>query len=697
MVTKTGPRLRLLAILLGLLTSIQALAHLPSDSPIQGIGDSLRARWGDSPRDADGQFLWLTNPGPESAWLDNESAKAHQPADHDDIMWIRFTIPEGEWHQPILYFPQVLISFEIYADTTLIYQHAEFAPDDNLKFCSMTSYIVPLPDAPSGTVISCRIYSPYRKFIGISTQHRQILLGQQDDVVHHLFYDNVDSLILGSLFFFAGIISLAIFLLRFHYRIWYLLSFAMLACNIGIFYILSDAITSLLGISPRLTYYLGLFSFVAFPVGLYTFLEQITGEHKVLRRLWQFHLLYLAVVIPLDVTNIVLLPESGAYYSMAFAASTVIGMIIVGRAMMRGSRQARIFGIGFSVFALTGLHDLLAGLNVIPLWHWLSHWGMLVLILHLTYILEQTYSSNLRKLRVTAHELKRKTDMLEEYSANLEQRVADRTRDLATKNEQLVETMRDLKDAQAQMVMQDKMASLGNLVAGVAHELNTPMGAVVSAADVETRCIKILDKALDESTDIDELRASTRFQRARTSLLSSSELINSGSQRIAAILASLKSFVRLDEGAFQEVDLHEGLDSTLTLLHHETKNHVEVIKDYGDLPRLGCNAGQINQVFMNVLANAVQAIDDQGTITIATACSDDEVTIRIADTGRGIAAPDRERIFDPGYTTRGVGVGTGLGLSICYRIMQDHGGRIEVESVPGQGTVIELGLPVNRG
>ncbi len=696
MMMQTGSRLLLAVVLMGILTPAPCLAQPPARSPIIGLGESLRARWGDSPRDADGQFLWLTDPGPESAWLDQDLAKAQHPDDHDDIMWIRFTIPDGQWRQPILYLPQVFIAFEVYADTTLIYQHARFEPSNDLKFSSMASYIIPLHDEAAGTVISCRIYSPFREFIGINTQHRQILVGQQDEVVRFLFFDNVDSLVLGSLFFFAGVISLAIFLRRFHYRIWHLLSFAMLAINIGIFYILSDAITSLLGVPPQLSYYLSLFSFVAFPIGMYTFLEQITGEHTVLRRLWQFHLLYLAVVIPLDLANIVLLPESATFYSMAFAISTMIGMIIVIRAMKRGSRRARIFGAGFSVFAITGIHDLLAGLGVIPLTHWLSHWGMLALILHLAYILEQTYSNNLRKLRITAHELKRKTDQLEEYSANLEQRVEDRTRDLATKNEQLVETMHELQDAQAQMVMQDKMASLGNLVAGVAHEMNTPMGAVVSAADVETRCIKILDQALDDCTDIDELRASTRFQRARASLLSSNELINTGSQRIAAILGSLKSFVRLDEAAFQEVDLHEGLDSTLTLLHHEMKNRVEVVKEYGDLPRLACNAGQINQVFMNVLANAAQAIDDQGTITIATACTDGEVTVRVADTGRGIEDPDRERIFDPGYTTRGVGVGTGLGLSICYKIMQDHGGRIAVESELGKGTTIELGLPVSR-
>jgi len=638
-----------------------------SDTRVLELNNDLRIRWGDSPRDDQGRFWWLTEDPGGPNWLNQAAAAEHRPAEHGDIMWTRFRIPEGNWRQPILYLPQVLVSFEVYLDTTLIQRVGEFERSNDQKFTSRISHLIPLPENSGGAVISFRIYSPYRRFIGINTQNHQVLVGRQADIFRRLFFSNIDSLVLGSLFFFAGLISLVIFLRRLRHRIWFLVSFAWLACNIGAFYVLNDAISLLMGIPPPLSYYLGLIAFAAFPVGIYTFLEQIIGKNRVLRWLWRLHLIYLAVAIPLDLFRVVTLAESGMYYS-----------------------------VGFFLFALSGLYDLLAGMGVIPLMHWLSHWGMLALILCLSYILEQTYSNNLRQLRRSARELAAKSAALEEYSTTLEQRVKNRTHDLAEKNEHLVETMLQLKEAQAQMLVQDKMASLGNLVAGVAHEMNTPLGAVVSAADVESRCIDILEKEMEGSSNIEELRTSSRFQRARRSLLESNAVLKTGSKRIMAIMSSLRSFARLDEAAFQEVDLHEGLESTITLLQHEMKNRIEVVRDYGDLPRIGCNANQINQVFMNILVNAVQAVEGNGTITIRTERVEDHVVVKVTDTGPGISAADQKQIFDPGFTTKGVGVGTGLGLSICFKIIEGHRGKINVDSEVGRGTTMEIWLPATR-
>jgi len=697
--TMTTPRIRwgIAAAALVCLAALTAwAAPADPDTRVLELNDKLVSQWGDSPQDDQGRFLWLTEEPTGPTWLDWVTATDTRPADHDDIAWTRLRIPEGTWQQPILYLPQVLVAFEAYLDTTLIYRSGDFTPSNANKFTSMISHLIPLPENPGGSVLSFRIYSPYRKFIGINTMQHQVLLGAQADIFRKLFFANVDSLILGSLFFFAGLISLVIFLRRLRYRIWFLLSFAWLTCNIGAFYVLNDAITMLMGIPAPLAYYVGLISFAAFPVGIYTFLEQIIGKHLVLRWLWRIHLIYLAVAIPLDLLDIVWLSESGMYYSTGFAISILIGLGIVGQASVHGRREVQVFAVGFFVFALSGVHDLLAGMGVFPLWNWLSHWGMLVLIMCLSYIVEQTYSNNLRQLRLAAKELAAKTDALEEYSVTLEQRVENRTRDLAEKNEHLVETMLELKEAQAQMLVQDKMASLGNLVAGVAHEMNTPLGAVVSAADVEARCIDILDKEVDGCTDIEGLRSSSRFQKARRSLLESNAVLKTGSKRIMTIMSSLRSFARLDEAIFQEVNLHEGIDSTITLLQHDLKNRIEVVRDFGALPLVGCNANQINQVFMNVLMNAAQAIEGPGTITIQTTQAGGHAVIRVTDTGPGISPADQKKIFDPGFTTKGVGVGTGLGLSICYKIVEGHGGEIIVDSEPDRGTTIEIRLPLTR-
>ena len=153
---------------------------------------------------------------------------------------------------------------------------------------------------------------------------------------------------------------------------------------------------------------------------------------------------------------------------------------------------------------------------------------------------------------------------------------------------------------------------------------------------------------------------------------------------------------RLDEAELQDADLHEGLDSTLTLLHNELKNAIEVVQEYGDIPCVRCYPQELNQVFMNLLSNAIHAHDgESGQIRIRTWADDDAVHVSIADTGHGISADNLGRIFDPGFTTKGVGVGTGLGLSISYRIIEKHRGIIRVESDEGQGTCFTVSLPRN--
>jgi len=219
---------------------------------------------------------------------------------------------------------------------------------------------------------------------------------------------------------------------------------------------------------------------------------------------------------------------------------------------------------------------------------------------------------------------------------------------------------------------------------------------VNSAADVARRCIERIAGLLERSAGWKELEANRPFQQSLKLLRDNVGLISGASERIVTIVRSLKNFARLDEAEFKRVDLREGLESTLALVHHELKNRAEVIEEYGDIPSIACYPNQLNQVFMNLLVNAAQAIDGQGTITVRTYAEGEQVCVQIADTGKGIAPEHLERIFDPGFTTKGVGVGTGLGLSISYNIVQQHGGQILVESALGEGTTFTLKLPMRR-
>jgi signal transduction histidine kinase len=287
--------------------------------------------------------------------------------------------------------------------------------------------------------------------------------------------------------------------------------------------------------------------------------------------------------------------------------------------------------------------------------------------------------------------LREARDRIEAQQYSLEMANAE----LETKNRDLEDALEQLREAQQQLVMREKMASLGNLVAGVAHEINNPVGAVKSAADTTARSIDLVCRSLEESAGPGELKNNKRFLTALGILRDNNEITVTASERIADIVRSLKNFARLDEADFQEADIHEGLDSTLTLLHHQLKNRITVDKHYGDLPCILCYPNQLNQVFMNILSNAEQAIDGEGVIRITTERrGDDYVAIRIGDSGKGIAQSELKRVFDPGFTTKGVGVGTGLGLSISYNIVQKHRGKIEAKSEPGTGTEITITLPI---
>jgi len=251
-----------------------------------------------------------------------------------------------------------------------------------------------------------------------------------------------------------------------------------------------------------------------------------------------------------------------------------------------------------------------------------------------------------------------------------------------------------LRETQAQLVQSAKMASLGKLVAGIAHEINTPIGAVNSMQDTLFRTLEKL-KSTIETQHPEEQKKVSKLKENLKILDESKKVINSGTERVINIVKRLRSFARLDEAELKKVDIHEGLEDTLTLIHHDIKHNIQVKKTYGDLPPVSCYPGKLNQVFLNILVNAKQAIKGKGIIDITTYAKQKNVFIEIKDNGEGIDKEHLKKVFDPGFTTKGVGVGTGLGLSICYQIMQDHLGDILVKSEVNKGTTFTVVLPMD--
>jgi len=261
--------------------------------------------------------------------------------------------------------------------------------------------------------------------------------------------------------------------------------------------------------------------------------------------------------------------------------------------------------------------------------------------------------------------------------------------------DQLQRLLKQLQETQAQLVQSEKMAALSKLVAGVVHEMNTPIGTINSATNLSTRAITNILEVLETSQTLDEVKNSKRLQASLMALQNNIPVTVAASERITRIVSSLKSFARLDESTFQKTDIHEGLESTLPLIEHECKEQISVVKEYGDIPQVVCYPGELNQVFMNLLTNAVQAIEGKGTITIRTFAENENVHIQIADTGVGIPPERMPRLFEPSFSQKNTRVKAGMGLFISYNIMQKHRGEIKVESEVGKGSTFTLILPID--
>ncbi len=259
-----------------------------------------------------------------------------------------------------------------------------------------------------------------------------------------------------------------------------------------------------------------------------------------------------------------------------------------------------------------------------------------------------------------------------------------------------------IKNTQTQLVQTAKLASLGELVAGIAHELNNPIGFIYSnighLKEYSQALFKIIDKTMINKNELDLLVVEEDYAYIKKDLPKLIQSCEEGSNRAKDIVLGLRNFSRADEEKTQAFDVNTGLDSTLKLLAGELKNRVLIRKDYNEVPKINCNINQMKQVFMNVLNNAIQAIEDQGDVFVHTEFLSDEKVVRIVvrDTGVGIEKDNVEKIFDPFYTTKSVGQGTGLGLSISYGIVKSHGGLISVESILGEGTTFTIDLPIYR-
>jgi len=389
----------------------------------------------------------------------------------------------------------------------------------------------------------------------------------------------------------------------------------------------------------------------------------------------------------------------------------------------KGYRSAQYFLFAWSVLLLGATILVLRDYGVFPPNNFTNNsllFGSAIEVLLLSFALSDKINT-LRREREEAQgqallAYAENERIIKEQNLILETKVQERTLELQAANEELNGTLVELKEAQTQLVEQEKMASLGQLTAGIAHEINNPINFVTSNVAPLERDIQLLQEAFvkieeltmsdlspeEKQQQIEAIKEDIEYDYLKTEIEYLLKGISEGSNRTAEIVKGLRVFSRLDEDDLKRINIHEGIDSTLIIINSLLNSHIKVTCDYADLPPVECYPGKLNQVFLNILTNAIHAINarwqqqEGGMIHIQTVQEGEDVVIRLGDNGGGMDETTASHIFEPFFTTKDVGEGTGLGLSIVYNIIRKHNGTISVQSAPGAGATFIIRIPVKQ-
>lgn len=415
----------------------------------------------------------------------------------------------------------------------------------------------------------------------------------------------------------------------------------------------------------------------------------------------------IACIIPLELLDLQIPRTAAQQLLIPISALSMLGVGIYSH--FRGNKSAKYYVVAWSFLMTGAIISSFAFSGLIP-YNGLTAsavlYGACVESILLAFALANRiniYRAESAQAQTLAMQhLEEKEQLVREQNKVLEKKVAERTEVLQT-------TLNQLQNTESQLVQSEKMAALGQLTAGIAHEINNPVNFISSSLLPLRRNMLVFEELIEKyetlllanfiekKQEIEDFKAKIDFDytKEETDLLLNS--ISEGAVRTSEIVKGLRSFSRLDGGEKTKASVNEGLESTLLLMQSAFKRkNIHLVKDLGNLPEIYCFAGQLNQVFMNILTNAAQATAEKGMITVKSFVDKptNTVKISIADTGKGMTEEVRSKIFQPFFTTKAVGEGTGLGLSISYGIIKKHDGQIDVESIVGKGTIFTITLPI---
>lgn len=415
--------------------------------------------------------------------------------------------------------------------------------------------------------------------------------------------------------------------------------------------------------------------------------------------------------------------DQASYRAIDIAATTtvLITFTVTISLSRKGYRPAILFLTAFSMFFTGLLLFVLRNLGIVPyndLSNYTKEFGIALDVVLLAFALADKINTFKREKERSQEEtlkaLKENERIVREQNVILEQKVNERTLELSEANTELNQTLIDLKEAEGQLVEAEKMASLGQLTAGIAHEINNPINFVTSNVTPLNRDVDILINFISEiekiglsdlpveekKKQIEEQKEEFDYDYLKMEISQLLKGIREGALRTSEIVKGLKVFSRLDEDDLKKANINDGLDSTLIIVNNLLSNKIKLEKSYNVIPMIDCYPGKLNQVFLNIISNAIYAINKKfgdnpgGVLTISTSNNEKSIFVKIEDNGIGMDEITKKKIFEPFFTTKDVGEGTGLGMSIAYNTIKRHQGEVQVNSTPGLGTEFILELPI---
>ncbi|WP_276134802.1 7TM diverse intracellular signaling domain-containing protein [Polluticoccus soli] len=399
-------------------------------------------------------------------------------------------------------------------------------------------------------------------------------------------------------------------------------------------------------------------------------------------------------------------------------------VVVIGTTIARkGYRPAKFFMIAWVIFLASVIVFVLRNFNVLPynnFTYYALQIGSALEVILLSFALADKINI-LRQEKEASQEqamtaLEENARIIAEQNVMLETKVNERTHELKISNQELNKTLQELKEAEMQLVESEKMASLGQLTAGIAHEINNPINFVTSNVKPLKRDVDMLLTMIeqvenitldggsldDKKRKIGELKEEYDFDYLKVEIDHLLKGINEGSSRTAEIVKGLRIFSRLDEDDLKKASINEGLDSTIVIVNNLLEGRITIEKQYGNIPMVECYPGKLNQVFLNIITNGIHAIKSKfkeqsgGKVTLTTTNTENTVIITIADNGTGMDDNTKKRLFEPFFTTKDVGEGTGLGMSIAYNTIKKHNGTITLNSTLGEGTEFIIEIPISQ-